>query len=131
MSHVTLLMHELLFDLPAGALLSASSGLTPWRVLLVPIAGGVLLAIVMSASGRFRSRQVINGTDLAKLALDSIELAANVDPALGNLRFAATNAAPYPALLGRKAKSLDASCDLFHVIPRTPFRGRYPKPAAV
>lgn len=60
MSHVTLLMHELLFDLPAGALLSASSGLTPWRVLLVPIAGGVLLAIVMSASGRFRSRQVID-----------------------------------------------------------------------
>ena len=60
MSHVTLFLHEVLFDLPAGALLSASSGLAPWRVLLVPIAGGFVLAAVMIASGRFRSRQVID-----------------------------------------------------------------------
>jgi CIC family chloride channel protein len=60
MSHATQLAHELLFAIPSGARLSASAGLEPWRVLLIPVAGGLLLGAVMSASGRFRSRQVVD-----------------------------------------------------------------------
>ncbi len=60
MSHATQLAHELLFGISPGARLSASAGLEPWRVLLVPVMGGLLLGAVMSASGRFRSRQVVD-----------------------------------------------------------------------
>ena len=60
MSRTTQLLHELLFAIAPGARLSASSGLEAWRVLLVPVAGGLLLGAVMSASGRFRSRQVVD-----------------------------------------------------------------------
>ncbi len=60
MSRTTQLLHELLFAIEPGARLSASSGLEAWRVLLVPVAGGLLLGAVMSASGRFRSRQVVD-----------------------------------------------------------------------
>ena len=60
MSRTTQLLHELLFAIQPGARLSASSGLEAWRVLLVPVVGGLLLGAVMSASGRFRSRQVVD-----------------------------------------------------------------------
>jgi CIC family chloride channel protein len=60
MSHATQLAHELLFGISPAARLSASAGLEPWRVLLVPVMGGLLLGAVMSASGRFRSRQVVD-----------------------------------------------------------------------
>ena len=60
MSRTTQLLHELLFAIEPGTRLSASTGLEAWRVLLVPVAGGLLLGAVMSASGRFRSRQVVD-----------------------------------------------------------------------
>jgi CIC family chloride channel protein len=60
MSRTTQLLHELLFAIEPGARLSASSGLAPLRVLIVPVVGGLLLGAVMSASGRFRSRQVVD-----------------------------------------------------------------------
>jgi CIC family chloride channel protein len=60
MSRTTQLLHELLFAIEPGAHLSASSGLEPWRVVGVPVLGGLLLGAVMSVSGRFRSRQVVD-----------------------------------------------------------------------
>jgi CIC family chloride channel protein len=60
MSWTTQLVHELFFAIPRGAYLSASTGLDPLRVMTVPVLGGLLLGAVMSASGRFRSRQVVD-----------------------------------------------------------------------
>jgi CIC family chloride channel protein len=60
MSRTTQLLHEILFAIPPGAHLSASTGLEVWRVLAVPVLGGLVLGAVMTASGRFRSRQVID-----------------------------------------------------------------------
>lgn len=60
MGHVTQLLHELLFALPAGDRLSASADLEPWRVLLMPILGGLALAVIMKLRGRFSSRQVVD-----------------------------------------------------------------------
>ena len=41
MGQATLLLHRLLFDLPPGTTLSASSGLDAWRVIAVPVLGGL------------------------------------------------------------------------------------------
>jgi len=60
MDQATQLLHRVLFDLPHGVRLSASTGLEPWRVLVVPILGGLVLAAVMSLRGRFSSRQVVD-----------------------------------------------------------------------
>ena len=60
MGHATQLLHEVLFDLPPGVRLSAGSGLDPWRVLVVPVLGGVVLVLIMKLRGRFSSRQVVD-----------------------------------------------------------------------
>ena len=49
-----------MFAIAPGTRLSASAGLEAWRLLLMPVMGGLLLGAVMSASGRFRSRQVVD-----------------------------------------------------------------------
>ena len=56
MSRATQLVHELLFAIPEGQHLSASPGLAPWRVLSVPVLGGLLLGLIKWLSGRYRSR---------------------------------------------------------------------------
>jgi CIC family chloride channel protein len=60
MSRATQLVHELLFGIPDGAHLSASTGLASWRVLTVPVAGGLLLGLIKWLSGRYRSRAAID-----------------------------------------------------------------------
>jgi len=60
MSWTTQRLNELLFAIPHAAYLSASTGLEPWRLFVVPILGGLVLGAVMSASGRFRARQVVD-----------------------------------------------------------------------
>lgn len=53
-------MHESLFGIEHGMLLGAGPVVEHWRSLCVPIAGGLVLAVVMSLSGRFRSRKIID-----------------------------------------------------------------------
>ena len=60
MGQATLLLHRLLFDLPPGTTLSASSDLDAWRVIAVPVLGGLALAAVMRLRRRFSSRQVVD-----------------------------------------------------------------------
>ncbi len=60
MSRATQLVHELLFAIPEGQHLSASPGLAPWRVLSVPVLGGLLLGLIKWLSGRYRSRAAID-----------------------------------------------------------------------
>lgn len=50
-------LHEVAFMLPAGEHLSAASGLQPWRVVVVPIAGGLLLGGLGSVIRRLRLRE--------------------------------------------------------------------------
>ncbi len=49
-------MHVVLFGLPADARLSAASGLAPWRVLLVPTVGGLVLAAFARGARRMGGR---------------------------------------------------------------------------
>ncbi|MFO1046483.1 MAG: chloride channel protein [Geminicoccaceae bacterium] len=60
MGHATQLLHRLLFDLPPGIALSASSGLDPWRVVAVPVLAGLLLAAVIRLRRRLSARQVVD-----------------------------------------------------------------------
>jgi CIC family chloride channel protein len=54
------MMHELLFAIERGTLLGAGPAVGSWRAICVPIAGGLVLAIVMKLSGRFRSRKIVD-----------------------------------------------------------------------
>jgi CIC family chloride channel protein len=60
MGRILELMHELLFAIERGTLLGAGPAVAPWRAICVPIAGGLVLAIVMKLSGRFRSRKIVD-----------------------------------------------------------------------
>jgi chloride channel protein, CIC family len=60
MGRILELMHELLFAIERGTLLGAGPAVEPWRAICVPIVGGLVLAIVMKLSGRFRSRKIVD-----------------------------------------------------------------------
>src|SRR5262249_16884676 len=60
MSHIVQWMHEWLFAIEHGTRLSAGLAVAHWRVLVVPVAGGLVLGAVMSLSGRFRSRRIVD-----------------------------------------------------------------------
>jgi CIC family chloride channel protein len=60
MSRIVQWMHEFLFAIEHGTRLSAGLAVEHWRAALVPIAGGLVLGIVMSLSGRFRSRRIVD-----------------------------------------------------------------------
>jgi chloride channel protein, CIC family len=60
MSRILELMHELFFAIEHGTLLGAGPAVEPWRAILVPIVGGLVLAIIMKLSGRFRSRKIVD-----------------------------------------------------------------------
>jgi chloride channel protein, CIC family len=60
MSHILQFMHEFLFAIEHGTRLSAGLAIEPWRAILVPIVGGLVLGAVMSVSGRFRSRRIVD-----------------------------------------------------------------------
>jgi CIC family chloride channel protein len=60
MSHIVQWMHEFLFGIEQGTRLSAGVAVEHWRVILVPIAGGLVLGAVMKLSGRFRSRRIVD-----------------------------------------------------------------------
>jgi chloride channel protein, CIC family len=50
-------LHELLFGVPRGLRLSVEVDLSPWRVLIAPAAGGVVLSgLAAWAGGRFRGK---------------------------------------------------------------------------
>jgi len=53
-------MHEILFGIEHGTRLSAGLAIEHWRVMVVPIAGGLVLGAVMNLSGRFRSRRIVD-----------------------------------------------------------------------
>ena len=60
MSRILQLMHEILFGIEHGTRLSAGLAIEHWRVMVVPIAGGLVLGAVMNLSGRFRSRRIVD-----------------------------------------------------------------------
>jgi chloride channel protein, CIC family len=60
MGRILQAMHELLFAIEAGTQLNSGIAVEHWRTILVPILGGLLLGIVMSVSGRFRSRRIVD-----------------------------------------------------------------------
>jgi CIC family chloride channel protein len=60
MGRVLQLMHELLFAIERGTQLGAGPVVAPLRAVCVPIVGGLVLAIVMKLSGRFRSRKIVD-----------------------------------------------------------------------
>ena len=60
MSRILQLMHEVLFGIEHGTRLSAGLAIEHWRVMVVPIAGGLVLGAVMNLSGRFRSRRIVD-----------------------------------------------------------------------
>ena len=60
MSHIAQWMHEVVFAIEHGTRLSAGLAIAHWRVVLAPIAGGLVLGAVMSLSGRFRSRRIVD-----------------------------------------------------------------------
>jgi CIC family chloride channel protein len=60
MSHIVQWMHEFLFAIEHGTRLSAGLAIEHWRVILVPAVGGLVLGVVMSLSGRFRSRRIVD-----------------------------------------------------------------------
>jgi CIC family chloride channel protein len=60
MSRILQFMHEFLFAIEHGTRLSVGLAVDPWRAILVPIFGGLVLGAVMSLSGRFRSRRIVD-----------------------------------------------------------------------
>jgi CIC family chloride channel protein len=60
MSRILQFMHEFLFAIEHGTRLSAGPAVDPWRAILVPIFGGLVLGAVMNLSGRFRSRRIVD-----------------------------------------------------------------------
>jgi chloride channel protein, CIC family len=60
MSRLAQLMHEALFAIEHGTRLSSGTTVDPWRIVLVPIVGGLVLGAVMMISGRFRSRRIVD-----------------------------------------------------------------------
>ncbi|HYL33623.1 MAG TPA: hypothetical protein VEU53_10810, partial [Stellaceae bacterium] len=50
-------LHEMLFKVPPGHLLSEGVGLAWWRVLVVPCVGGLVVGIVTLLIRRFRPRE--------------------------------------------------------------------------
>ena len=60
MSRILQLMHELFFAIEPGTLLGAGPAVEPLRAICVPIVGGLILAMVMRLSGRFRSRKIVD-----------------------------------------------------------------------
>ena len=60
MSRILQFMHEILFGIEHGTRLSAGLAIEHWRVMVVPIAGGLVLGAVMNLSGRFRSRRIVD-----------------------------------------------------------------------
>ncbi|MBI1181983.1 MAG: chloride channel protein [Alphaproteobacteria bacterium] len=73
-------LHEFLFKLPPGRLLSEGVGIASWRALLIPILGGLLLGIAHALIRRWRPREIVDAIEAnalhgGKLSLtDSLNL---------------------------------------------------------
>jgi CIC family chloride channel protein len=78
------LLHEFLYDLPRGQLLSSAEGLSPRNLLLAPVAGGLLLGILM-AKGRLRRRTPVDPIEANALHGGRMSLTDSAAVALHNL----------------------------------------------
>jgi CIC family chloride channel protein len=85
MHQVVAWLHVTDFALPAGALLSAGVGVDPLRLAVVPVAGGLLLALVTTVGRHYRPREIVDPIeanaiyggrmsliDSARLVLDTV-----------------------------------------------------------
>jgi chloride channel protein, CIC family len=74
-------MHEANFAMPADRLLSEGVNPIPWRVVLVPVAGGLLVGLAALLIRRWRPREVVDAIEANALyggkmsLIDSINLA--------------------------------------------------------
>jgi CIC family chloride channel protein len=60
---VSLWLHQMLFGLPHGHLLSEGIGLAWWRVLIVPVVGGLVVGVVTVIIRRVRPREIVDAIE--------------------------------------------------------------------
>ncbi len=60
MSQTTQIMHHFLYDLPEGARLSEQVHITPWRLLVIPALGGLVMGLAGLALARWRPRRAVD-----------------------------------------------------------------------
>ncbi len=58
--HLVDLIHTLAFNLSGGGTLSTGIGVDPWRILIVPAAGGLILGIGVAVMRRVRPAEVVD-----------------------------------------------------------------------
>ncbi|MDY0881509.1 chloride channel protein [Dongia soli] len=57
------LLHKLLFNVPADLRLSNAVGLDPWRILLLPVIGGLAVGVTAWVLKKFRPRDVVDAIE--------------------------------------------------------------------
>jgi CIC family chloride channel protein len=73
-------LHEVLFKLPPHRLLSEGIGISPWRIFLIPVLGGLLVGVTTVLIRRWRRREIVDAIEAnalhgGKLSLiDSLNL---------------------------------------------------------
>ena len=72
--HVIYFVHDLSFKLDAGAHLSAQTHLDPWRLALVPAAGGLVLALVTLGLNKLRPAEIVDPVEANALYGGQISL---------------------------------------------------------
>ena len=54
------LLHRISFSLPSGASLSTGIGVDPWRVLIIPVCGGLLIGVAALIVSRYRTSEIVD-----------------------------------------------------------------------
>jgi CIC family chloride channel protein len=60
---MSLWLHQMLFEVERGKLLSEGIGVAWWRVLIVPVVGGLVVGVITLIIRRFRPREVVDAIE--------------------------------------------------------------------